>query len=78
MLAGSSEPAGSRSRSWGEGKGGWLGGVKTYTTYDGVVAGQMGFAMFAAKDLVRVQVDIVCEPHPGHRSAALGAWRERQ
>lgn len=54
------------------GGGAWE--VKTHPAYDGVVTRQVGFAMLAAKDLVRVQVDIVCEPHPGDRSAALGAW----
>lgn len=33
-------------------RGAW--GVRTYAAYDGVVAGQMGFAMLAAKYLVRV------------------------
>ena len=46
------------------------GGVKTHAAYDGVVTRQVGFAMLAAKDLVRVQVDIVGEPHPGHRSSS--------
>lgn len=62
----------SRGRGGGRGGGAW--GVKTHAAYDGVMTRQVGLAMLAAKDLVRVQVDIVCEPHPGHRSAALGAW----
>lgn len=57
MLAGSLEAAGLCSGPWSKVTGGLLGGggpwgVRTYAAYDGVVAGQMGFAMLAAKDLV--------------------------
>jgi len=30
----------------------------------------MGLAVLAAEDLVGVEVDVVCEPHPGRLGAA--------
>lgn len=36
---------------------------RTYSANDVVVVSQMSFALLAAKDLVGVQVDVVCEPH---------------
>ena len=41
-----------------------MGGL-SYATYDRIMAREMGFAVLAAEDLVRVQVDVVREPHPG-------------
>jgi len=37
-----------------------------YTRNYGIVAGEMGLACFAAKDLVGIEVGIVEEPHPHH------------
>lgn len=37
---------------------------RTYSAYDRIVASEMCFAVLAAEDLVGVEVDVVCEPHP--------------
>lgn len=46
---------------------------RAYPTYDSIVAGEMGLAALAAEDLVRVEVDVVCQPHP----CRLGAEERR-
>jgi len=53
-----------------EGCGEEIGKGKAYPTYDSIVAGEMGLAVLAAEDLVGVEVDVVCEPHPGRLGAA--------
>lgn len=39
------------------------GGKELYTRNDGVMGCEVGFAGFASKDFVRVEVDVVREPH---------------
>ena len=51
-----------------------IGDGKAYPTYDGIVAGEVGLAILAAEDLIGVEVDVVCEPHPGR----LGAEERRR
>lgn len=51
-----------------------IGEERAYPTYDGIVAGEMGLAVLATEDLVGVEVDVVCEPHPGR----LGAEERRE
>lgn len=41
------------------------GGKELYTRNDGVMGCEVGFAGFASKDFVRVEVDVVREPHGG-------------
>lgn len=45
-------------------------GATTHATDNGVMTCEMSLALLAAEDLVRVQVDVVCEPHPRRLSAA--------
>ena len=52
---------GRRANERGEKPGG---GEIFYPAYDSIVAGEVGFTVLAAEDLVRVEVDVVGEPHP--------------
>lgn len=59
-----SQEDGNRGLGGEEREGGTFGrggieGERTYTANDGIVAGEMGFAVFAAENLVGAQVDVV-------------------
>ena len=45
-------------------RGKWGGGKRTHSTYYSIMAGEMGLAILAAKDLVGIEIDVVSEPHP--------------
>lgn len=52
-----------RGVSRGEGFNGRGGGKELYTRNDRVMGCEVCFARFASKDFVRVEVDVVGEPH---------------
>lgn len=50
-------------RLWRGGNGHGKEGGRAYSAHDGVVVGQVGFAVLAAEDPVRGQVGVVFQPH---------------
>lgn len=56
---------------------GLTGKGRLYTRNDGVMGCKVGFAGFASKYFIRVEVDVVGEPHGcGYSDFALVGWSE--